>query len=40
MVSPPFSIDPESGVISLSQTVDYDAGETEYSFIVGHPSPS
>ena len=30
-----FSIDPDSGVITLAQSVDYDTGDTEFIFNVG-----
>ena len=30
-----FSIGPDSGVITLAQSVDYDTGDTEFIFNVG-----
>ena len=36
-----FSIDPDSGVITLARSVDYDTGNTEFVFNVGlSPTPS
>ena len=31
---PHFSIDSETGLVTLSQSVDYDMGDTEYTFTV------